>query len=113
APPLTEPTPAKRSVGRAPKSNNAPKSPRKAASKPSARPGKAAKRPGIHTAPAPRIRPSAASIARLRKKLGMTVAEFATELGVTPTTVNRWEAAGGPLSLQQRPLHALAKLHEK
>lgn len=65
------------------------------------------------TPSAPRIRPSSATVARLRKKLGLSVAEFARELGVVPATVNRWENAGGPLELQRRPLHALAELHER
>lgn len=65
------------------------------------------------TPPAPRIRPSSATVARLRKKLGLSVPEFADALGVTTATVHRWENAGGPLKLRQRPLHALAELHER
>ena len=39
----------------------------------------------------------------------MTVAEFAAALGVSAATVYRWEAAPGPLDLQQRPLTARCK----
>ena len=52
-------------------------------------------------------------MARLRRKLGMTVAEFAAALGVSAATVYRWEAAPGPLDLQQRPLMALVGLNAK
>lgn len=64
-------------------------------------------------APAPRIRPSGKSVARLRKKLGLSVAEFAGALGVSSATVRRWESDPGPLDLQRRPLGALAALHER
>lgn len=63
--------------------------------------------------PLPRLRPSGKSVARLRKKLGMTVEQFAAVLGVTKPTVYRWESSDGPLRLQPRPLKALAELHEQ
>ena len=62
---------------------------------------------------APKIRPTGKSVARLRKQLGLSGAEFARELGVAPTTVYRWEATTGRLKLQARPLAALAKLQRK
>ena len=52
----------------------------------------------------PRIRPTGKSVARLRKKLGLSVAEFAAHLGVSTTTVHRWEATSGRLNLQERTL---------
>ncbi len=58
-----------------------------------------------------RIRPSGASIQRLRGKLGLSIAEFAEELGVTVATVYRWEASEGRLTLRSRPLRALAVLN--
>ncbi|MBX3179825.1 MAG: helix-turn-helix domain-containing protein [Candidatus Hydrogenedentes bacterium] len=78
-----------------------------------ARAAMAARNPQADTPPAPRLRPSSASVARLRKKLGLSVAEFAAALGVSAATVNRWESDGGPLTLRRRPLQALAKLHEE
>lgn len=55
----------------------------------------------------PRIRPTGKSVARLRKKLGLSVAEFAADLGISATTVHRWEATSGRLNLQERTLIAL------
>ena len=55
----------------------------------------------------PRIRPTGKSVARLRRKLSFSVAEFATNLGVSTTTVHRWEATSGRLNLQERTLRAL------
>jgi len=61
----------------------------------------------------PRIRPTGKSVARLRRKLGLSVAQFAQSLGVTPASVYRWESARGRLKLQTRSFNALAALHEK
>jgi uncharacterized Zn finger protein/DNA-binding XRE family transcriptional regulator len=61
---------------------------------------------------APTIRPTGKSVARLRTRLGLSVAEFARRLGVTPASVYRWEATRGRLTLQSRPLAALAKLQQ-
>ena len=61
----------------------------------------------------PRIRPTGKSVARLRKKLGLSATGFARELGVTPATVYRWEATCGRLKLQARCLHALAEMHQR
>ncbi len=55
----------------------------------------------------PRIRPTGKSVARLRKRLGLSVAEFATRLGVTAASVYRWEATTGRLTLRERTLRAL------
>ncbi len=62
---------------------------------------------------APSIRPTGKSIVRLRRRLGLSAAEFARQLGVSATTVSRWEAATGRLKLQARPLAALAKLQQQ
>jgi len=59
----------------------------------------------------PSIRPTGKSVARLRRKLGLSVAQFAETLGVTPASVYRWESTQGRLKLQARPLNALAALH--
>ncbi|MCP4644088.1 MAG: helix-turn-helix domain-containing protein [bacterium] len=58
----------------------------------------------------PRIRPTGKSVARLRRQLGLSVAQFAETLGVTPASVYRWESIQGRLKLQARPLNALALL---
>jgi DNA-binding transcriptional regulator YiaG len=61
----------------------------------------------------PKIRPTGKSVARLRGKQGLSVAQFAARLGVSPATVYRWEATKGPLNLQARLLHALAALQQR
>ena len=60
-----------------------------------------------------RIRPTGKSVARMRKKLGLSVARFADRLGVSPVTVYRWEATPGRLNLRARPLNALAQIHRR
>ena len=57
----------------------------------------------------PRIRPTGKSVARLRKRLGLTVPEFARELKVSAASVYRWEATPGRLKVQARALAALAE----
>ena len=61
----------------------------------------------------PKIRPTGKSVARLRGKQGLSVAQFAAQLGVSPATVYRWEAKQGPLNLQARVLNALAVLQQR
>ena len=61
----------------------------------------------------PKIRPTGKSVARLRSKQGLSVAQFAAQLGVSPATVYRWEATQGPLNLQARLLHALTRLQQQ
>jgi DNA-binding transcriptional regulator YiaG len=95
---------AKKKAGRPPKEVSTPRVAKTQAPSPG---------PSAAKSPKPRIKPSSATIARLRRKLGLTVPEFARRLGVTPATVTRWEAAQGPLSLQSRPLLALDKLHKE
>ena len=60
----------------------------------------------------PKIRPTGKSVTRLRRKQGLSVAQFATQLSVSPATVYRWEATPGPLNLQARLLNALATLQQ-
>lgn len=110
--PVAKPARAKAAGPRAGQSATAPKPPRKAAPK-SAPTVKGAKKAAASPSTATRLRPTSASVARLRKKLGLTATEFATALGVSAATVGRWESAGGNLKLQQRPLAALARLHAK
>jgi uncharacterized Zn finger protein/DNA-binding transcriptional regulator YiaG len=61
----------------------------------------------------PKIRPTGTSVARLRSKQGLSVAQFAAQLGISPATVYRWEATQGPLNLQTRLLQALAALQQQ
>jgi len=63
--------------------------------------------------PAAKIRPTGRSVARLRRKLKCSVAEFAELLGVTPPTIYRWEATSGRLTLNTRTYNALAAAHER
>jgi uncharacterized Zn finger protein len=60
----------------------------------------------------PKMRPTGKSVARLRGKQGLSVAQFAAQLGVSPATVYRWEATQGPLNLQARLLNALVALQQ-
>jgi uncharacterized Zn finger protein/DNA-binding transcriptional regulator YiaG len=66
----------------------------------------------VATGTPPKIRPTGTSVARLRRKQGLSVAQFAAQLGVSPATVYRWEATQGPLNLQARLLNALAALQQ-
>ena len=61
----------------------------------------------------PDIRPTGKWVARLRRRCGLTVAQFAARLGVTAVTVYRWEATPGRLNLHTRPLNALASLYRR
>ncbi len=61
---------------------------------------------------APTIRPTGKSVARLRKQLELSAAEFARRLGVSAASVHRWEATKGRLRLRARPLAALAELRQ-
>jgi uncharacterized Zn finger protein/DNA-binding transcriptional regulator YiaG len=61
----------------------------------------------------PKIRPTGKSVARLRKKQELSVAQFAAQLGVSPATVYHWEATQGSLNLQARLLNALATLQQQ
>ena len=68
-------------------------------------------RPPAMNTTAPKIRPTGKSVARLRRRMKLSVVEFAKRLDVTTASVYRWEAATGKLKLQARPLAALANLH--
>jgi len=62
--------------------------------------------------PAP-FKPASRSVIRLRKRHGMTQAEFARAVGVSPATVKNWESAGGPISPHAKGLAGLTRLHEQ
>ena len=59
------------------------------------------------------LRPTGKSVARLRRRNRLSVAEFASRLGVSPVTVYRWEATPDRLNLQARTLNALTRLHRR
>ena len=70
--------------------------------------------PTTKAAASPRdIRPTGKWVARLRRRSGLSVAQFAGELGVSAVTVYRWEATPGPLNLHARPLNALLALYRQ
>ena len=60
-----------------------------------------------------KMRPTGKSVARLRRQQGLSVAQFAAQLGVSPATVYRWETTQGPLNLQARLLNALTALQQQ
>ncbi|MCJ8500262.1 helix-turn-helix domain-containing protein [Desulfatitalea alkaliphila] len=82
--------------------------PKRAKKSPPAAPKRSAGRKAVK--PTPMKTPTGKSLARLRKQMGLTVAQFATALGVTAPSVYRWEKTPGKLNLQQRPLNALRAL---
>jgi uncharacterized Zn finger protein len=67
----------------------------------------------VATSTPAKLRPTGKSVAQLRRKQGLSVAQFATQLGVSPATVYRWEAIQGPLNLQARLRNALAGLQQR
>lgn len=56
---------------------------------------------------------NAGSIARLRRRLGMSKTQFAHAVGISPATVTRWEKARGPIKPQAKSLAGLSRLHRK
>ena len=59
-----------------------------------------------------RLRITGAWIVRLRRRHHLSVAEFARQLGVSTSTVYRWELTFGNLNPQKRVREALQTLHE-
>jgi DNA-binding XRE family transcriptional regulator len=77
---------------------------------------KRAAKPAPRPKPAPIFNPDAPTgpaIARLRAQAGLSASQFAKALGVSEQSVQRWEAASGPLRIRARPLAALDKLQNK
>jgi uncharacterized Zn finger protein/DNA-binding transcriptional regulator YiaG len=69
--------------------------------------------PRASTSAIPKIRPTGKSVVRLRKQLGLSVANFARRLDVSAASVYRWEATTGQLKLQAQPLATLAELQRQ
>jgi hypothetical protein len=62
--------------------------------------------------PAP-FKPSARSIAALRRSLKMNKAEFARAVGVSAPTITNWESSTGSLLLHDKNLAGLRRLHAR
>ena len=60
-----------------------------------------------------RLRVTGAWIVRLRRQHHLSVAEFARQLGVSASTVYRWELTSGTLNPQNRVRETLQALHER
>ncbi|MCU7906150.1 MAG: helix-turn-helix domain-containing protein [Candidatus Thiodiazotropha sp. (ex Epidulcina cf. delphinae)] len=56
--------------------------------------------------------PTAAAVARLRKRFKLNASQFATLVGVSPPTVSNWEHGVGRLNLRQRTRDALIQAAE-
>ncbi len=59
------------------------------------------------------FKPTARSVAVLRRKRGMTRKEFAEAIGVSPATVGNWERASGRITPRPGSLAGLNRLHAK
>jgi uncharacterized Zn finger protein len=59
------------------------------------------------------FKPSARSVAGLRRRLGMSKAEFARAVGVSVLTVTNWEKASGAINPRARGLAGLIRLHNQ
>jgi uncharacterized Zn finger protein len=71
---------------------------------------RSSKKKGAKRAPAS-FRPSAAAVARLRRRLGMSKIEFASAVGVSSATVTKWEGASGTIRPNSKGLAGLNRLH--
>ncbi|NQU39876.1 MAG: SWIM zinc finger family protein [Lentisphaerae bacterium] len=88
--------------------------PKRQTKKRAAKPAKATMK-----APKPRVKkkapfkPTARSIAALRRRLGLSKAAFGRVVGVSATTVTTWERAVGTIRPQARGLTGLTRLHNQ
>jgi len=60
-----------------------------------------------------RVRPTGKSVARLRKQLKLSVAQFAKRLGVSIASIYRWEIISERLKLRNKTLLKLARLQQQ
>ena len=113
APPAAKAREAAASAGNARKAASSATRKVKAKAPPTATPRKRASGKTPADASPADIRPTGKWVARLRRRCGLTVAQFAARLGVTAVTVYRWEATPGRLNLHTRPLNALTALYRR
>lgn len=64
----------------------------------------------VTLSPAPAQQWTGDRVTRLRGHLGISAAELARRLEVSPASITRWESVAGELSLRKRPLEALDRL---
>jgi len=62
--------------------------------------------------PAP-FKPTARKITNLRKRLGMSKAAFAREVGVSAATITNWEKTKGPIHPHAKGFAGLTRLHSQ
>lgn len=77
--------------------------------KPRRRTAPTAKKAAVKTKP---YSPTAAKVRKLRKELGLSMAAFAREVGVSGPTISNWEKRTGKLTIKPAPLEQLKRLHE-
>ena len=71
------------------------------------------KKPGVkRRKPAP-FKPTGKSVAALRRRLGMSKAEFARAVGVSALSITNWEKAAGPINMRAKGLAGLTRLHDQ
>jgi len=58
------------------------------------------------------LTPTASTVARLRKRFGMSISQFASLVGVSSPTVNSWEKGSGKLNLRPQSMDALTEVAE-
>ncbi len=58
------------------------------------------------------FKPTGKSVAKLRKHLAMSVAEFARAVGVSPASVKNWERSKGAIRPHAKSLAGLQRLHD-
>lgn len=58
---------------------------------------------------APRLRPTSKAVLKLRRRLGLSQAEFARLAGVSTLTVCKWENAGSRIKMRGPALAVLAR----
>lgn len=86
--------------------------PRPATAKP-AKPSISKLKEAISEAAPKPFSPTGPNIRKLRKKLNLSVDEFAAHIGASPATIRRWEDSRGKCKLQERFMEALRELHAK
>jgi len=59
------------------------------------------------------FKPTARSVARLRRRMGMGKAAFARAIGVSAATIVNWESATGPIKPQAKGLAGLTRLNNR